>query len=446
MVPASSQADPGRPAAQGPPDSPRYWLPLFVAAWVLSALISTYLVFLPGYTGDVKHYKYWTRVVTTEGIQSIYGGEYPETYAIYPPVTLYAYGVVGRVYQRFAQDPWETERMLESERFSAAIKGVSIVFHLVLGASIYGLLWKLYGGRAGSLGSSAYLLNPAVIFDVAYWGQPDAAHSLFAVLALGLTLLGWWQGSWVAAGLAAMTKPQAWALMPLFFIVQIRRSGVSRTALGVLIAAAVVLLVVSPFILHGRVHEFLTLPERISSVMPVASANAHNLWWIVTNNPAPVVLDSERVLGPLTYRQVALPLVLAVAALALWRLLTAPGISIFFIGGYQAFGWFCFTTQAHENHYFFALPLLIMAMPVAPAARVLTLILSATLLVNMAVHDPALIEHMEALASDAARHQLQILNSWANLAVFAGWSAVLVWAPRWCGVPIAGTPAPAPTP
>jgi Gpi18-like mannosyltransferase len=410
------------------------WFAVFLAAWLISASVSLALIFLPGYAGDVSHYKYWTRVVTTRGIQEIYHGDYPETYAIYPPVTLYAYGLVGSLYERLADSPWGTERMLASEGFSSLIKSVSVAFHLLLGAALFPLLARLYGDRAAALGSAVYLLNPAVIFDAAYWGQPDAAHSLLAVLALGLTMVGWWHGSWIAAGLAAMTKPQAWALMPLYLVSQLRLTDVRRVAIGIVLALITILRILSPFIVHNRIRDFLTLPQQIAGVMPVASANAHNLWWIVTNNPAPVVPDSDRVLGPLTYRQAALPLVLFVAVFTLWRLWTSRGTSVFLLAAYQAFGWFCFTTQAHENHAFFVLPLLVMATPVAPAARVLLALISATLFANMTLHDPAIIERTSDMLSDLARYRLQILNSWVNLAIFAGWTVALLRAPHWCGV------------
>jgi hypothetical protein len=409
------------------------WFLVFLAAWLISASVSLALIFLPGYPGDVSHYKYWTRVITTRGIQEIYHGEYPETYSIYPPVTLYAYGLVGSLYEQLADSPWGTERMLASVGLSSGIKGVSVGFHLLLGVALFPLIARLYGARAAALGSAVYLLNPAVVFDAAYWGQPDAAHSLFAVLALGLTMIGWWHGSWIAAGLAAMTKPQAWALVPLYLVSQLRLSGVRRVAIGIVLALITILLILAPFIVHNRIRDFLTLPQQIAGVMPVASANAHNLWWIVTNNPAPVVPDSDRVFGPLTYRQAALPLVLLVALFTLWRLWTSPGTSVFLLAAYQAFGWFCFTTQAHENHAFFVLPLLVMATPIAPAARVLLALISGTLLANMTLHDPAIIEQTSAMLSDLARYRVQILNSWVNLAIFAGWTVALLRSPHWCG-------------
>lgn len=409
------------------------WIALFGVAWLLSAAICFRLAFAPGYPGDVAHYKFWTRVITTQGIQSIYSGSYPESYAIYPPVTLYAYGLAGRLYERTAFNPWDTERMLASEGFSTVIKGVAITFFLALGLTCFAMLWALYGVRAGAIGGAALVLNPAGIFDSAYWGQPNGAHSLLAVAALGMLLVGRWRESWLAAGLAAMTKPQAWALAPLFALAQVRVRGWRRTAVGTAMAAVVALVVMLPFLAHGRLSDFLTLPSQIAGVMPVASANAHNLWWIVSGNPGGFHLDSEPVLGRFTYRQVALPLVLGVAACTLWRYWRTPATSIFLLAAYQTFGWFMFTTQAHEDHLFMILPLLLMAAPVAPIARTLFILLSATLLANMVLHDPLLIDRVGDAVPELTRWRLQVFNSWVNLLAFAVWSWALVARPRWIG-------------
>lgn len=413
-------------------ESARGWLVLFACTWLLSAAMSIGLALLPGYPGDVIHYKLWTRVVATEGIHRIYAGEYPETYAIYPPITLYAYGAVGELYQRFAENPWEDQRLMESAKLSSLIKGVAVAFHLALGLAIFGIVLLLHSPRTATLTSGAYLLNPAVLFDTAYWGQPDSAHSLFVAVALGGASLGMWQVSWASAGLAAMTKPQAWALVPLYVIFQVRRSGLALFLKGVLIAGAVVLIVISPFVIHGRLGDFLSLPGAIASVMPVASANAHNLWWIVTGVPLPVVPDSDRILGSLTYRQLAMPLVLGVAGFTVWRCLTSPGTSVFLLAAYQAFGWFCFTTQAHENHPFMVVPLLVLAMPSALAARGLLLVISGTFLMNMLLHDPVTVNRLTMAISPSLQHQIQLVNSAVNLLIFGVWSAVLVWAPHWC--------------
>src|SRR6476469_1583384 len=85
------------------------WRALFGAALVLALVVGHLLRDTPGYVvrqadgslaGDITHYVYWTRLVTLGGIQSAYSGTWPETYAVYPPVTLLPYEVLGTLYQR----------------------------------------------------------------------------------------------------------------------------------------------------------------------------------------------------------------------------------------------------------------------------------------------------------------------------------------------------------
>src|SRR5206468_4184755 len=76
------------------------WRALFGASIVLALLVGHLLRDTPGYmvrnpdgtvTGDITHYVYWTRLVTLGGIQSAYSGTWPETYAVYPPVSIYPF-------------------------------------------------------------------------------------------------------------------------------------------------------------------------------------------------------------------------------------------------------------------------------------------------------------------------------------------------------------------
>lgn len=401
-------------------------LPIFAAAWLLSAAICLRLITVPGYPGDTDHYKYWTRLVTTEGIQAAYSGTYPETYAIYPPVTLYAYGLLGHVYRRLYDPAFDVERMLASRELTVGIKAVAVSFHLALGAALFALLARWYSGRAAAFAAAAYLLNPSVIFDVAYWGQPDAAHSLLAVLAFGLPRAGRWAGGWVAAALAALTKPQAWAVLPLFAFGQLRRGGPLRVLIGALIGGLTVVVVLLPFILTRRLHEFLTLPREMADTMPVASAYAHNLWWLVTGGAQPLIFDKELLAGPLSYRDASLALMAAFSLLVFRLAWRGSAERLTLLAAYQAFGWFVLTTRAHENHAFFVLPLLALALPVARWPRLIFAGISATLLLNMVLHDPLLAPGLETLISPDAQWRLQMADAAANLLLLLGWSLALL--------------------
>jgi hypothetical protein len=82
-------------------------------------------------------------------------------------------------------------------------------------------------------------------------------------------------------------------------------------------------------------------------------------------------------------------------------------------------------------------PLLVMATPVSAAARVLFVLVSATFMANMALHDPPFVTRLTEVLTPDFQHRIQILNSMLNLAILAGWSAVLVWGQRWCAEPSA---------
>src|SRR5262249_46446681 len=155
----------------------------------------------------------------------------------------------------------------------------------------------------------AYLFNPGVVFDVAQWGQPDPVFGLFVLLAIaaacgsaglsrspergddvrpprGSGLPSATTASLVSAAvaglaivLAALAKPQAWVYLPLVAALVWRRGGLLGLVAAGVAGGAGGLAVALPFLLHGTLRELIGLPGAISSVMPVVTANAHNLWW-----------------------------------------------------------------------------------------------------------------------------------------------------------------------
>src|SRR5262249_26964035 len=149
--------------------------------------------------------------------------------------------------------------------------------------AIYALVAAAASGRKGeklaALAASAYVLNPAALYDVAHWGQPDGAHSLFGVLAIGLLDLGQVIAPWAALAAAALAQPQAWFLIPLVVIATYRQHGTRGVIRGAIAGGIVAGVIALPFVVSGHLLELLSLPRAVSSVMPVVSADAHNLWW-----------------------------------------------------------------------------------------------------------------------------------------------------------------------
>jgi Gpi18-like mannosyltransferase len=425
--------------APSPAGAGRAWLAALCIVLVATA-VSAWVLALPAHAAsDVGHYKYWAKQVATYGVAGAYSGTYPETAAIYPPVTMYGYRIAGWIYRRGFDPAFDMDAALASQALAVLVKLVAVVPHLLGSLVIFGLLLRRFGARPALLATAAFALNPAAIFDAAFWGQPDAIHAIFLLVAIYCFEEDRPLIAYVFIGLAAATKPQAWALLPFLAYVSLRRFGLLRTMLGGVVAGLSVLVVCLPYLVYGTFLELFTLPRLIAETMPVVSANAHNIWWVVTNGKPDFVPDAEVLRGPFTYRQVAGVLSLVVMAYGLWRTnVRGRNGELSAMAAYLAFGWFMVTTRAHENHAFFALPLLVMATPRSAFHWWMYGLLSLTLMLNMGLHDFGLREVWLSLISPEVWLRLQLANAGLNVALFLAWS-FNVW-PR--ARAVSGAPVP----
>ena len=403
------------------------WLP-GICVVALAALLCAAVLAIPSHSAsDVGHYKYWAKQIATYGVAGSYSGTYPESAAIYPPVTMYGYRVAGFIYKWFFDFQFLMEPALESQALSVLVKLVAVVPHLLSSLVIYGLLLRRFGQRPALAATAAFALNPAAIFDAAYWGQPDVVHAIFLMIAIYLFEEDRPLIAYVFIGLAAATKPQAWALLPFLAYVSLRRFGLVKSILGALVALVAVLIVCLPFIVYGTFGEIFILPKLIAETMPVVSANAHNIWWLVTRGKPDFVFDAEPLIDPVTYRQVAAVFSLLVIGYGLWR--TDPWArdgELSAMAAFLAFGWFMVTTRAHENHAFFALPLLVMATPTSRFYWTMFWMLSLTLFLNMAYHDFGLEAWRLARFSAEDWLTLQFWNAGLNVVLLLVW-ATWIW-------------------
>src|SRR5207253_6339742 len=129
--------------------------------------------------------------------------------------------------------------------------------------------------------------------------------------------------------------------------------------------------------------------------------------------------DSARAVGPLTYRMLAGLLVGAMILLTCWLYWTRRA-GLAEAAALGVLGWFTFTTQAHENHLFFALPLLSLAWPLERALLVPLAIISATLLLNMLLHDQLVLESIGTGLHDPIVERLRLVNASANVLCCVG--------------------------
>lgn len=252
--------------------------------------------------------------------------------------------------------------------------------------------------------AALWLLNPAVIYVSAYWGQVDSIHTLWMLAALLAALAGQWllAGGLLALGL--LTKLQAIVILPLLLYLAWRRGSTARRAARALLRvglgmAAVLALGLLPFALSGdSFNDVLVVYAGSVGFYPALTLNAYNFWWpieYVGNELLKLGLtDDMRLLGPVTIRWVGLALLAAYTLLVLRALdgraatpgrgrddpepgaaplrsrrAATPGRGgseaawlAFFAAGMLAFGFFMLPTEIHERYI---LPALAFLAPVA---------------------------------------------------------------------------------
>jgi dolichyl-phosphate-mannose-protein mannosyltransferase len=366
-------------------------------AVLLVGVVTVYLLiaaYSPGYVADIGTNKVWGRHVAREGLHDVY-----RISTDYPPLLLYCFGLAGEIYERFVDPPFGERAMLASQFYTFLIKLPGIIFHPVVAASIYLLVRRFGPGMAFAV-AAAYAVNPAAAYDVAHLGQTDPVHSAFALLSVGALVYGHPAAAGSLVALAALTKPQAWILLPIVGLGLIFWYGRRGALLGTLSGIAVTAVVVSPWIATNRLHHawrFFEALETKSVNSQALTAHAHNLWWIPTLVEWRFINDWESLLGPITYRMAGMSMVLALVLLVAWKM---PGLRprdrLFSFIGLLTVGWFVVTVRAHENHLFMALPFLAVAWALDRRYGLVFVLVSISLLMNLALHDPLLVENLAA--------------------------------------------------
>ncbi|MDP2935950.1 MAG: hypothetical protein Q8O86_05615 [Dehalococcoidia bacterium] len=395
-----------------------------VGLFLVALAVRLYLATVPGYEDDTTHFKWWTRLVTQEGLSQAYSGTYPQTYAIYPPLMMFFLRAVGLLYQGLFSPSFA----LDAPQLGFMIKGLGIVFDLLTWVAIFLWVRKWKGLRAASLAALALALNPAIIFDVAYWGQPDSIHSFFLLLSMIFLVDRKPAASWASLAAAALVKPQAWVFLPLVAAVTVWRSGPKGLAQGVAAGTGVSLVAVAPFLFHNTLPQLMSLPNEIYGAMAVLSANAHNIWWLYS--PGPGLVPDDGTIGLLSYRNTGLLLLAVFYGFSLWRLRGRPEQSqILATAAFLGFSFFMLLTRVHENHMFMVFPILAVCMVGDARWRWIYGVLSLTFLANLALHDPPLAASLWKAAALPFWQPLQVANSIVNTVVLLTWTVLLAVGP-----------------
>lgn len=411
------------------------WFMIQAAAWILPMQSHP--------DQDMTHFRYWIEWIRNNGIEMAYAGLFPTQYVIYPPLSIYFFHLVGQLQlifpipPDFIIDSWPAD----GDWSNVLVRLPVLFFHLLITFTVYWSTVRWKGVLAAAAAAAAYGLNPAVLFDLMYWAQPDSYHSFFAIVGL-LALLGRWpEIGWAAFALAALAKPQAWVFLPILGVVTFRRHGLGAVLSGAVFFVVAALPVVWPFLVSDRIYEMASVFVNFSRVMPVVSANAHNLWWSVVGSDALIRADSALAFGPFSYQTIGFVLLLGAYFMGIMKVLgDGDRKTLFSVGGFVSLAFFMFATEIHENHAFLVFPMLAMCWVADLSLAAIYVLLTATMFGNLSLHDPVL----EPLAAGWIAERLpewlpytvralitppnlQALSVVLNFYALALWLATFIW-------------------
>jgi dolichyl-phosphate-mannose--protein O-mannosyl transferase/Gpi18-like mannosyltransferase len=341
-----------------------------------------------GFSTDVSTFEAWTISLLDHGLANFYGAS---GFTDYPPGYFYILAVVGHVWAPFRAGDAGFGLL------AIMVKMPAILADIGVGALIYAIAKRFASDRMAILASACYVLNPAVIYISANWGQVDAIAGGLALLAAFFLLksddeVGTYSIyiplAWVTLAYSLLIKPQAAIVAPIFIAFafvnpEMRSKRVISTIIGLACAGLFTLLLVEPFHPSSPIAALLWLLQRDqigSSVYPYNTVNAFNLWAIKGPFWQP---DSQLIVGIPQYIW-GLVLVIAALILIIWRYVTDRTPSgLLESCSLALIAFFILATRMHERYIFDGLLFSIACIPVARRYVWSTLTLTIVLFANL---------------------------------------------------------------
>ncbi len=377
-------------------------------AWPLIAILAAgtliRLLLLPslGFHNDVSAFEAWTLTLKDNPPWQFYG---KTSFADYPPGYFIVLWVLGGLYGTLGH--LHLININDASYFALRImvKLPALAMDIVDTLLIYALV-KRYASEAFALGAAAlFALNPATIYNSAYWGQVDSVSWGLVLLALWLAVrssdepaklparIVW---AWLALTFSVLIKPQGSLVAVVLFAfafapadAELRMRRVRATAAG-LVAGLVLTLAVGalfhPTANPAAIVGWLFERYRIgSAVYPYNTVNAFNLYaikqsfWMSDTAPLPFFGFN---FGAMWLWGIVL--VLAATALIAARYLQERTDRAFLEAAMLvAFAFFALATRMHERYIFGAFLLAFPLLAFGRSQLWTVVLLSITTLLNL---------------------------------------------------------------
>jgi len=267
-----------------------------------TVLVSVPLFFLGNHPFDVYSEKAWIYITSRYGLRSLYplsfittaapafgGDPYMEAAFPYPPLIGYFFYSIGLFHSVFL--PGFSLHSFSSEFM---IKLLNLVFVLLTGVLLYVTSRRIEGNESFAFSSMLWwVVNPAVLFSVAVWGETDGILAFFLLSAAVSLEFNRSTLAWILMGVSILTKQTA--LIPVLFIaiIALKRNGIRKTVLDASVGVTAAFLTVLPYFLLGYSPTLIVDPilrksleastvKLSESAMSIVSRDAFSIWPLVT--------------------------------------------------------------------------------------------------------------------------------------------------------------------
>lgn len=339
-----------------------------LAILLLAAFAVRLLLFpLQGYPNDIGTFSYWFNTAATQGIRPFYTYVFENVgWVDYPPFNVYLFYAFGSI-----------ARTLSSVDMSFFVKLAPTLFDVATSGIIYLFLRKYLSQKQTLIATALYAFNPAIIYNVAVWGQFDAIYTFFLLISMLLALKHKPELSAVVFGIALLTKPQGIALLPLIAVLIYKKDGIKHLLTSIAAFVATIFIVILPFEWSNPVTFLSDIYFGAYSGYEFTSINAFNLWalyglWIEDG-----ILN---VVGWVLFAAFA-----GFAMFVLYRRYDVSGDNLAVYAGFMLlFAFFMLPTRIHERYLFPVIVMLVLLVPFVKKARPLYVALTGMLLINQA--------------------------------------------------------------
>jgi hypothetical protein len=426
--------------------------PRFYDALALGLFIHAATLLMPGHD-DVTAWKIWS-FAASQDVTAVYGvGGSPPTRGLvswdahvttvnYPPVFIYGYAIVGRVYRAvYPAFP-------DSPALLVAVKLPVLAASMGLTALLFFVVRRVSGrDEPARWAALAYWLNPVSIVGGEMLGYVDPLFYLPAIAGLALAYFNrpLWAGACVA--IAVATKPQAILVGPAFALALWQAGGLMAIAGASLTFGGTLGLALLPFYVRGALPNMWLAFGSFDARRDTLSALAANIGWIVnwwlrareglpqwgfpkaflqevTN---PLSITRFRDLGYFDPRPIAKMAVVSATAWAAWVVRSAPDVPMMAaFGAFTVHAFFVLSPNVHESHQLFEAPLLALAASLRPRFRSLLAAVSAIITLNINYVYGAGLGMGWKVPRMITGIDLSVLLAFANVAVLV-WFARRLW-------------------